>query len=167
MAEAGKYCFLGEFEHTLDGQRRLAIPSEWRVKEGDGRFVLLPARDNILQLLPFETFNEQIVSKARKMSLADSGAMKALAELGSRAQICECDKQGRIQISTRLVEHAKLKGSAILAGSVSCVQIFASEARAKNLDESDSGFYDVLQNIHETPDTLADAFRGVLGEKQK
>jgi len=163
MSEAGKYCFLSEFEHTVDAQRRLAIPSEWRIKEGDGRFVLLPARGKILQLIPFETFDSEILSKARKMSLANSGAMRELAELGKRAQICECDKQGRIQISPKLVEHAGLKDRAVMEGSLWCIQIHAPGTEPAGDDE---GFYDVLQKINDTPDSLSDAVRGAFGGKQ-
>ena len=159
-----KHCFLGEFEHTIDGQRRLAIPSEWRLKGGDGRFVLLPARGSSLQLMPFEEFDSSILSKARRLSLASEKDMRDLAELGSRAQICECDKQGRIQISQKLVAYSGLKDRAALIGSLSYIQIWTPEDRARNLGGDDDRFFGVFERMNKTPDNLSDAIRGALGE---
>lgn len=165
MSSSGtKHCFLGEFEHALDGQRRLAIPSEWRLKGGDGRFVLLPAKGRSLQLMPFEEFDNSILSKARKLSLASEKDMKDLAELGSRAQICECDKQGRIQISQRLADYAGLKDKAAMVGSLSYIQLWTPEARARNIGGDDEKFFDVFERMNKTPDNLSDALRGALGE---
>ena len=160
-----KHCFLGEYEHALDSQRRVAIPSEWRIKEGDGRFVLLPARGGALQLMPFEEFDKTILSNARKLSLASEKDMKYLAELGSRSQICECDKQGRIQISPKLVAYSGLKETVTMVGSLNYLQLWTPEARAKNLGgDGDESFFDVIERMNKTPDTLSDALRGALGE---
>ena len=158
-----KHCFLGEFEHAIDSQRRVAIPSEWRLKEGDGRFVLLPARGGSLQLMPFEEFDNSILSKARRLSLASEKDMKDLAELGSRAQICECDKQGRVQISQKLAAYAGLKDKAAMIGSLSYIQIWTPEARAKSLGGDEDRFFDVFERMNKTADDLSDALRGALG----
>ena len=50
-----------------------------------------------------KTFQDEILVKARKMSLADSKAMRDLMILASRAMKCTCDKQGRIQINAKLM----------------------------------------------------------------
>ena len=106
--------FLGEYEHTLDSQRRVAIPAAWR---SCSRFVLLPSRDHAVQMMPVETFREMVLDKTRKLSLGNVEDARNLARLGSRAQECVCDKQGRIQISQALAGHAGLKDKVALIGS--------------------------------------------------
>ena len=70
--------FLGEFEHTLDPQCRVSLPSEWRDKDGDTNLVLIPARDAALLLLPVETFLE-FVERARKYAIANAKLQAAFA----------------------------------------------------------------------------------------
>lgn len=168
MSSSGaKHCFLGEFEHALDAQRRLAIPSDWRLKGGDGRFVLLPAKGGSLQLMPFEEFDASILSKARRLSLASEKDMRDLAELGSRAQICECDKQGRIQISPRLTAYAGLKEKAALIGSLSYIQIWRPELWAKSAGGDEGRFFDVFERMNSASDSLSEALRDALKSKSE
>ena len=116
--------FLGEYEHTLDSQRRVAIPAAWR---SCSRFVLLPSRDHAVQMMPVETFREMVLDKTRKLSLGNVEDARNLARLGSRAQECVCDKQGRIQISQALAGHAGLKDKVALIGSVSMILLYPPE----------------------------------------
>ncbi len=154
--------FTGEVEHSLDAQRRISIPSEWRTKEGSNRFVMLPAKGSTLQLVPFQTFKEEILSKAKKASLANANDMRDLALLGSQAQSCECDKQGRIQIPQKLLAHAKIKDKAVLVGAISQIQVWAPELWSATQGAGE-GFFDVMQRLSETPDSLANIVRGALG----
>lgn len=143
-----EYCFLGEFEHSLDSQRRIAVPKNWRTKEEEGRFVILPARNKSLQIIPFATFNEVFLSKAKKVSFANAEETRALAILGSRAQECFCDKQGRIQISQKLLDYAGLNEKVMLVGSFWHIQIWSPENYSKFLG-SDENFFDEVQKITE------------------
>ena len=148
MAEGNEpVFFLGEFEHTLDSQRRIAIPAAWR---GCGRFVLLPARDHSIQMMTVETFREMVLEKTRKLSLGNVEDARNLARLGSRAQECVCDKQGRIQIGQQLVSHAGLSDKAALIGSVSMITICTPEYW-KNQQESKDDCYDVLEKLSGDP----------------
>ena len=60
--------YLGRFEHSLDSQGRVAIPSEWRepVAESTG-FVLFHGRGDTLLLFPVSVFM-QFVEKAMSIS---------------------------------------------------------------------------------------------------
>ena len=153
MAESiGERSFVGHFSHTVDPQRRLAIPSEWRSGDAGDCFVLLPARDHLIQAIPEKTFQEEILSAAKKLSLADAKGMRALALLGSRALRCICDKQGRIQLSPELMEYAGLSSKAVLVGSVWLFQLWSPEKWAeyenKEALDSDEEFFNVLDEIN-------------------
>ena len=149
MALPGEeFFFYNDFEHTLDSQRRIAIPSEWRYQGAESRFVIIPARDSILQLYTYPAFQEMILSKVKKMSPANALDTRALAILGSRTQPCTCDKQGRIQLSAKLVAYAGLKDKAVLNGSMLYAEILTPEKWAQRGVYENDDFLDLLERLH-------------------
>lgn len=152
--------FFGEYLHSLDSQRRLAIPKNWRSKAGVARFFLLPGRNKALQLIPFNTFRE-FLKKTGKVSFADESASLALARLGAVSQECECDSQGRISIPQRLIDYAELKSGdeAMLVGAIATGQIWSKENWRKN-QTSDENVLNVIQKIDERPDDLINILKG-------
>ena len=147
-----QFSFVSRYTHAIDSQRRIAIPSEWRKKNGETSFYLLPARDHIVQLIPQETFYEQVIRKSQRLSLSDSRLQRDLAVFASRAQNCICDKQGRIQISPLLLEHGGFKDKVVLAGAFSHIQLWTPERWEAANREDDNEYYDVMQRIHDIPD---------------
>jgi MraZ protein len=152
--------FLGEFEYTLDAQRRLAIPSQWRRGQDQGaRFFLLPGRERSVQVIPGSAFNE-LLTRLRRVSFADAQASVALATIGSMATECGCDGQGRISLSPQLMEHAGLasRGPVLLLGAVTTIQIWAPSVwRSRRLDRDVC--LDVIQAIQERPQELTEILR--------
>ena len=155
-------CFLGEFEFAVDAQRRLAIPSAWRGAAAE--FVLLPGREQSLQLVPAAAFQE-LLAKLRQVSFADAQAAVALATIGSMAVLCQPDKQGRIGLTQKLMEHAGIRGGAVLLGAVTTVQIWEPARWKKRRMNSQQGL-DVIQALQEQPDALG-AVLGALGAGKK
>ena len=155
-------CYLGEFEFAVDAQRRLAIPSAWR---GDGaEFVLLPGREQSLQLVPAAAFQE-LLAKLRQVSFADAQAAVALATIGSMAVLCQPDKQGRISLTQKLMDHAGIRGNAMILGAVTTIQIWEPALWKKRRMDSQKGL-DVIQTLQEKPDALGDVL-GKLGMGKK
>jgi MraZ protein len=144
--------FLGEFSHSLDSQRRVAIPKIWRKERGATVFYLLPGRRKTIQVIPEKTFSE-MMSKTKKISFADASASLALARLGRMAQECKCDPQGRIQVSQNLAEYAGIKDFAILVGAINVIQIWADENWKKS-GGSDDEILDIIQKIGERPEDI-------------
>ena len=50
--------YVGNYDHVLDAQGRVTLPSEWRSKDQETELVMIPARDNALLLLPLATMME-------------------------------------------------------------------------------------------------------------
>lgn len=149
--------FTGEYEHALDSQRRIAIPTCWRHKGADNVFFLLPGRHGALQAIPAVAFQELLL-KARKVSFADSSASLALARLGAMAQECHCDKQGRIPIPQRLIEYAGLQDVVIMVGALTTVQLWSPEQWNK-FRTADETVLDEIQKIGERSDSLIDLLK--------
>jgi len=145
--------FAGEFIHSIDSQRRIAIPKDWRIKGEETRFYILPGRHNTLQLMTYYSF-KQLANKLRKVSIADPKASIALARLGAKARECRCDKQGRIAITEYLLEYAQIKRDKIidqdlvLVGAFNTIQIWSRDNWSEQ-QMSDSEMLDILQKIEE------------------
>lgn len=146
--ELNKFCRMSwEFERKLDNQNRFAVPSEWRDDNADGIFILIPGKDATLQLYPNAVFEERIMSRLKKLSPGNPDDLRKLRYLGSQIQRCECDKQGRIQISQKLLDFAKLNERIALIGSGDFAQIMCADRwDAEKQMQGDSGddFLDIL-----------------------
>lgn len=153
--------YTGEFEHSLDSQRRVAIPKPWRGKGACDRFFLVPGRSRILQLIPFAAFRD-FLAKARKIPFANAETAMALARFGSRAQECICDKQGRLAIPRRLLDYAELAEQVVLVGAISTIQVWRPE-RWIEVQGSDEDYLDEVERIGAAPDDFMSALKGGLG----
>ena len=167
MGDKGKSAspvlYLGEFEHTLDPQCRVTLPSEWRNKNGDTHLVMIPARDAALLLLPLDTFLE-FVERARKYAIANARMQAAFAYLGSRARNCRCDKQGRIALDRKMLDDIGVAGQLKLIGAVTHIRICAPESWKAPTPEEMSGFLSDIQGVSDGGgnDGLASLLDGIL-----
>ena len=149
--------FFGTYEHALDGQGRVAIPSEWRRSEGETRLILFQGADADLLLFPFESFRDFLI-KAQKVSFADPDAQRALQRFGARARDCRCDKQGRIRLEKAHLDAVGITGQVMMVGGVTHIKLCApnnwnpnessteSSAEIKKINESDTEFLKQLMN---------------------
>jgi MraZ protein len=127
----------GEFTHSIDSQRRFAVPKDWRTKDTEGAYVIIPDK-NFLHLYPIEEF-AAFYQNLKKLSFADKDKRRALAVVGSQAKKCKVDKQGRIKLSKELMEIANLGKNLVLVGAFNTGQIWNPEAweEAKNKVDHD------------------------------
>ncbi|MGL4854670.1 MAG: division/cell wall cluster transcriptional repressor MraZ [Lentisphaeria bacterium] len=159
MLKVSGTLFLGEFDYSIDKQRRVAVPSSWR---GDdlSRFVILPGRDNTLQGMPAEKA-AQMLKKLTSSSFANREASKALAMIGSYACECVCDKQGRICLSQKLLSYAKISEHVVFVGGFDSFQIWSKEQWSSQSFDVDT-MLDVVQNLQEQPDEIGSALGNLM-----
>ena len=151
MENSGKTQLLFEdYVFSIDAQGRIAVPAEWRTLSS--KFMLIPGKDATLQLYPAATFEEQIMPKLRQISATDPVALKMRRrlmrrQLGKLVCSCVCDKQGRIQISAKLLDFAGLEKRVALIGSGEFAQIMPAErweAEQREEDFKSEDFLDIL-----------------------
>lgn len=143
--------FTGEFNHTLDTQRRVAIPSAWRKQTASDTWFLIPGKDGLLQLIPSEQFTP-FFEKVRKASFTNAAQQKALALFAANIQTCKSDKQGRIQLSAKLLEHAGIADDLVLVGVLTNIQVWNPERWTAEQVNSGDTYLDVVQLIAEEND---------------
>lgn len=142
------FCILsGNCEYKLDSQNRVAVPSDWRKQSPTGCFVLIPGRDQTLQLYTEEVYNARIGAKLNSLSPSNPADLKKLRQLGARTFKLQCDKQGRIQIPQILMDFAQLKDTVAFIASGNFGQIMDGarwKAEFEAFNETGDSFLDVL-----------------------
>ena len=159
MGELFPGLYLDSFDHVLDAQGRVSLPSEWRNKDGETEMVLLPTADKALVLLPLEVFME-FVKKAAKKAIANQNIQRALAYLGSNSCRCRCDKQGRMALDREKLDSIGVKKNLKLIGAITHIRICAPE-NWKQPDSPD-GYLNAIQKVSDSADGLG-ALGSLLG----
>ena len=151
--------FVGNYDHVLDAQGRVSLPSDWRNKDQETELVMIPTRDQALLLLPMATFME-FVGKAGKLAIANPKMQMALAYLGSASRRCRCDKQGRMALDREKLDSIGVKKNLKLIGAFSHIRICAPEnwTQPDNPEE----YFDAIQEVSDGNDGL-EALGGLLG----
>jgi MraZ protein len=153
--------YLGEFDHSVDSQRRVAIPRTWRsTSEKRTRLVILPGRDKTLLAVSPEKAKEML-KKLTAGSFANRNVSKALAMIGSYAVDCTCDKQGRIALSRKLMDYAGINEHVVFVGSFDSIQIWSKELWDQQQFDVDD-ILDVIQDLQEQPSDVGNALGNLI-----
>ena len=128
--------FLGEYERALDPQCRLSLPSEWRSAGDGGAFVMMPAANGAVILLPEAAFR-RFFEAASDDSVADPALRKAFAYLGSRSRFCRCDKQGRMALDREILTGIGITDQLKLIGAVTHIRLCAPSGWQPSADQED------------------------------
>lgn len=121
--------FIGEYSHTIDSKRRLAIPSNLRKNLGK-RAVLTRGLDNCLVLYPLKEWKD-LAKKLEELPSSKTDARGFVRLILSGAVDVGLDKLGRILIPDYLKEYACLDKSVVVIGLSNKIEIW-DEERWKN-----------------------------------
>ncbi len=141
--------FTGEFSFTIDAKGRVNIPAKFRqslAPENDQTFVITRGMDPCIWVYPLTAW--QIIEDDLKDLSAISRINRSFIRNTVRyASSVTFDKQGRIMLSTNLLEYSHLKKDALIIGMVNKIEIWDPSILAKvdqqNL-KMDSSEYDEL-----------------------
>ncbi len=156
--------FVGEYDHALDAQGRVSLPSEWRNKDRETELMMLPGHDRTLQLLPLATFMD-FWGKAGKKALFDPAWQRNLRKIGSLSRRCRCDKQGRMALDRAMLNSIGVDKKLKLIGSVSYITICAPEnwTAPDDLSECLNSLHQ-LNSSDQDLDALGGMLQGVFGK---
>ena len=116
--------FIGEYKHTLDPKKRLAVPSKLRREIGE-KAVLTRGLENCLFLFAMNVWEELAVKlSSLPMGQKDSRGFARL--LLSGASEVELDQLGRVLIPDYLRDYAGLQKEVIVAGVGKRLEIWDS-----------------------------------------
>ena len=139
--------FVGEFTHALDSKGRVTIPSKWRISGGDNTYLALPNPSGYITVYPPKMIG-RLEEKVSEASLGDPKAQSLLMELFSKADSFGCDKQGRINLNDKLLEHAGIEGKAVLVGKLTSFAIWAENRReAEEAQDDERDIFDAMREL--------------------
>ncbi len=117
--------FIGEYSHSIDPKKRLAVPSKFR-GELKSKVVITRGLDKCLFLYPMKAW-EALAGKLGTLPVGESGTRSFTRLMLAGAIDVDVDKQGRILIPDYLKEYAGLAKDVVIAGLYNRLEIWDEE----------------------------------------
>lgn len=114
--------FIGEYIHTIDPKKRLAIPAKFRKNLGQEAVITL-GLDNCLFLFSMDEW-KLLAEKLSRLPLGQQDARGFSRLMMAGAAEVELDSLGRILIPDHLKNRAGLEKKVVLAGVGSRIEIW-------------------------------------------
>lgn len=127
--------FIGEYYHTIDAKGRVIIPSKYR-SELQGSIVVQKGVDGNLVVYSETAWNDYVQKVKQLPSMKQNGRLLTRF-LYSQAEQCELDKQGRLNIPSRLSEPAELTKDVVIVGNGDTMEIWSKDRWEQVLESFD------------------------------
>lgn len=116
---------IGEYTHTFDDKRRIALPVKFRTALGK-KIIVTHGLDSCLFIFSVKQW-EKILEKMQQLSMGQSDARAFTRHFFAGAADIEIDTLGRILIPEYLTKSAGLSGKAILIGVHDRLEVWQPE----------------------------------------
>ena len=139
---------IGEYHHNIDDKGRIIIPSKIREELGENIIVTRGLEDCLF------IYSEQewslIVSKLKTLPFTKKDARSFTRMFLSGATVTEFDKQGRIKISSPLIDYASLEKECVIIGVNDRLEVWSKEKWDKFVTDSKEDLSDLADHLFET-----------------
>lgn len=137
--------FIGEFHHRIDAKGRLIMPAKFREQLNEC-CVITRGIDQCLFIYPIEEW-KILLEKVNGLPVNRKDARQFSRFFLSGACECEFDKQGRINLSTPLMNYAGLSKDCVIIGVSNRIEIWEKEKWTQYFDFSVDSILDIAENI--------------------
>ncbi|MGR3741974.1 division/cell wall cluster transcriptional repressor MraZ [Companilactobacillus sp. DQM5] len=137
--------FMGEYNHTLDAKGRVIVPAKFRQSLGDD-FVLTKGMDGCLFGYPNDQW-KKLEEQLDQLPLTKKDARAFVRFFYSSATETEIDKQGRINISSSLMDYADLDKNCVIVGVSNRIEIWDKERWNEFSDNAAENFDDISEKM--------------------
>jgi MraZ protein len=137
---------LGEFEHTIDDKNRLTLPARFRQELAEG-LVVTRGMDGCLYAYAQEAWDRLVDSRLGSLDPLSPEGRKMQRFFFSAAAEATPDKQGRIMLPARLIEHAKLGRDVVVAGVYDHLEIWDRAAWREQMREVEGSAEHVAERL--------------------
>lgn len=117
--------FIGEYSHSVDPKKRLALPSKFR-KELGKTVVVTRGLDKCLFVYPMSAWKE-LAQKLGTMPIGESDTRSFVRLMLAGATDTTMDSQGRVLVPDYLKEYAGLDRDVIVAGLFNRLEIWDTQ----------------------------------------
>ena len=131
--------FIGEYSHSIDPKKRVALPSKFRGELGS-RVVVTRGLDRCLFVYPMKVW-EEIAGKLGSLPVGESATRSFTRLMLAGAVDMELDSQGRVLLPEYLKDEAGLKKEVIVVGVYNRLEIWDESAwmKYKSAAEKNTG----------------------------
>ncbi len=137
--------FIGEYQHSIDKKRRIAIPAKFR-----GSFkikaIITRGLDGCLFVYPVATW-EKLAEKLGSLPLGEKKMRQFVRLTLSQAVETEVDSQGRILIPNYLNDFADLNKEAVVTGLYDRLEIWNKERWHRQTAEAEKGKDEMAEEL--------------------
>ena len=137
--------FIGEFHHSIDAKGRLIMPAKFREQLNEC-CVITRGIDQCLFIYPIEEW-KILLEKVNGLPVNRKDARQFSRFFLSGACECEFEKQGRINLSTPLMNYAGLSKDCVIIGVSNRIEIWEKEKWTQYFDFSVDSILDIAENI--------------------
>ena len=137
--------FIGEYHHTIDEKGRLIIPSKFRDGLGE-KFIVTRGIENCLYVYSLESWST-ITKKLESLPFTKKDARQFTRYFLSGATVADFDKQGRVNISIPLVQHANLQKDCVIVGVGTRLEIWAQDEWNSFFESASLTMSDIAENL--------------------
>ncbi len=113
---------IGEYTHTIDDKKRLAIPAKIR-KELGAKAVITRGLDNCLFIYPSKEW-QKLVEKLSNLPIGQRDTRGFSRLMLAGASEVDLDTLGRVLVPDYLKEYAQLKKNVVIAGVYNRLEIW-------------------------------------------
>ena len=142
--KVGDYMFMGEYHQKIDEKGRLIIPAKIRYELGEN-FIITRGLDGCLFIYPKLTWDKIINKYAELPNIKE--ARNFMRFFLSGAMTCDLDKQGRINISSPLINYADLTKDCVVIGVGERLEIWSLDRWNKFTEENEDSFSELADNL--------------------
>ncbi len=139
--------FIGEYFHTLDQKKRLAIPSKFR-KELKNKAVITRGIDNCLSVYPLKEW-EHLAKKMGSLPNAQTEARGFARLMLAGAMDVNLDNLGRILIPDYLKEYAFLEKNVAIIGLYNKFEIWDKKKWNEYKKRTEMAVGDIAEKLKE------------------
>lgn len=129
--------FTGEYSYSIDVKGRVNIPAKFRAAlspENDVTFVITRGLDPCIVAYPFLEW-QNVEAGLRNLSSASRVYRSFIRSTVRYATAAKLDGQGRIQLTSNLIEYADLDKDVLIIGVVNKIELWNPE-RLAELDKT-------------------------------
>jgi len=117
--------FIGEYTHTIDAKKRVAIPAKFR-KELGKEAVITRGMDECLVVYPLSEW-KVLADKIGRLPIGQKEARRFARIILAGASKVELDSLGRILIPDYLKKYASLKKNVVITGLYNRIEIWSAD----------------------------------------
>lgn len=139
--------FIGEYTHSIDTKKRLAVPAKFRKELGE-KAVITRGMDNCLFLYPMKEWGS-LAEKLGRLPVSQKDARGFSRLMLAGAMEVELDSLGRILIPDYLKEYAELNKKIIIAGLYNRLEIWDEKKWRDYKAKVEEGAGDMAEKLSE------------------